>query len=267
VEAVAALVSGRRQSRRRAISGLNPDRADSIVGGAQTVLVMMDMLDAEDLMVSGMGLREGIALSSLSLEPQPLPQIRRASVAALSGRFGTWDEGRAWRRVALMDLLSDALLPDASGKARERMRHAATLLDIGRSVDYYRRHEHTADIVLTADLDGFTHRALALLAAVIARSGEPGVRIQRYRPLVGSQDRETVTREATLLELADEVEHRLGPGDLARVRCDDRGRIVALTAPVFDPWKSERLGARFRKSFRKKLEITTPTDSISQGSE
>jgi exopolyphosphatase/pppGpp-phosphohydrolase len=208
-----------------------------------------------------MGLREGIALASLALEPPSVQQVRSASVAALAARFGTWDEGRASRRVALIELLSNALLPDASMKARDRMRNAATLLDIGRSVDYYRRHEHTADIVLTADMDGFTHRALALLAAVIATSGEPGVRVQHYRPLLGSQDRDTVAREATLLELADEIEHRLGPGHLNGVRCEDRGRMVSLAAPVFDPWKSERLGARFRKAFRKKLVITPPTDS------
>jgi len=55
--------------------------------------------------------------------------------------------------------------------AREALAHAATVLDIGRSVDFFDRHQHVADIVLATELNGFSHHDVALLAAVLASAG------------------------------------------------------------------------------------------------
>src|SRR4030095_14471975 len=57
----------------------------------------------------------------------------------------------------------------------ERLAQATNLLDIGRSVDYYRRYQHTADMITEADLDGFSHRKLALLSAGWPHTGGQGV--------------------------------------------------------------------------------------------
>jgi exopolyphosphatase/guanosine-5'-triphosphate,3'-diphosphate pyrophosphatase len=258
---MANLLASRRLSRRRSVPGLNRDRADSIVGGALAALSLMEAVSASELVVSGQGLREGVALDALSLEPSPAAEAREASVRALVARFPAWSAERAARRAQLGTELLASLSEDLDPAAQERMAHAAVVLDIGRSVDYYRRHEHAADIVTEADLAGFSHRELALLAAVVRGASDEGARWQDSRPLLTSTDRVPLAREATLLDLADEIEHRLPPGRAPEVRCVVRRKSVVLRAPIHDPWRRESLARRFARAFGKRLVIDAEWES------
>jgi exopolyphosphatase/guanosine-5'-triphosphate,3'-diphosphate pyrophosphatase len=260
VEEMADTLASRRSSRRAQIPGLNADRTDSVVGGALASLGTMVHTDAPELWVSGQGLREGVAMDALGLRPPDVGSVRRASVRAMAERFVTWDPEHARRRARIALLLSATLDPDAGASWQERLEQAATLLDVGRSIDYYRRFEHTADVITHGDLAGFTHRKLAKLAAVVRFAGDDRVRIAQYRPLLTSDDRPALERSAAILELADEIEHRLSPGDPDRVLTEERGRAVLLTAPVFDPWLQRELADRFARAFRRKLQFREPAD-------
>jgi exopolyphosphatase/pppGpp-phosphohydrolase len=180
-------------------------------------------------------------------------------VSAMAERFVTWDPEHARRRARIALLLSATLDPDAGPSWQERLEHAATLLDVGRSIDYYRRFEHTADVITHGDLAGFTHRKLAKLAAVVRFAGDDRVRIAQYRPLLTSDDRPALERSAAVLQLADEIEHRMPPGDPDAVQIEERGRTVVLTAPVFDPWLLQELADRFARAFRRKLQFREPS--------
>lgn len=252
---VATRLSDRPLARRRSVAGLNPDRADSIVGGAVVVQTLMNIA-ASDVIVSGQGLREGVALDSIPVDEPSIQQTRAQSIRALACRFSTWDERRAARRSAIALTLLDALEPDAGPTARQRVETASTLLDVGRSVDYYRRHRHAADILIEADLVGFSHREVALLAAVIRSAGNESSRWQAYRPLLGAHDGPLVAREGMLLELADEIEHRMAPGEADSITCEVNGKNVLLSAPVLDPWRQERLQRRFAHAFGKRLRFS-----------
>jgi exopolyphosphatase/guanosine-5'-triphosphate,3'-diphosphate pyrophosphatase len=249
------LLASRRLSRRRGVRGLSRERADSIVGGSLAVLSLMEHLQADALTVSGHGLREGVALDGVSLAEASVEDVRSASVRGLARRFSTWDPNRARRRSTIAEGLLRSLEPEAGANVRERLTQAATLLDVGRSVDYYRRFEHTADIVTEADLDCFTHRKLSLLSAVVRQAGDEGMSISRYRPLLGPGDRAAVARSATLLELADTIDDLLPPEHAGALDCRVNGRRVLLGAPVHDPWRREALSQRFRSAFAKRLEF------------
>ncbi|MDP9329853.1 MAG: Ppx/GppA family phosphatase [Actinomycetota bacterium] len=244
-------------SGRRRIGGLNRDRADSIVGGAVVASSLMKALGASDLVVSGQGLREGVALEAGALEVGSIEHVRDASIETLTSRFSGWDRARADRRASLSTLLLDAIEPGADGDARQRLARAAWILDVGRSVDYYQRHQHAADIVVEADLAGFSHRDLAFLAAVIRGAGEDDVRRQ-YGPLLLSEDREEIAREGLILLLADEIEQRMRSTRSDEVNCISKSKSVILEAPIFDPWRQESLSQRFRLVFGRKLVIVPP---------
>jgi exopolyphosphatase/guanosine-5'-triphosphate,3'-diphosphate pyrophosphatase len=265
VSDIAARVGSRTGQRRRLIRGLNADRADSIVGGALATLVTMEALGADDLIVSGQGLREGVFYDLLRMPLPPVEQVRRASVAALAFRFASWDAGRAKRRTAIAMTLLEELDPQAGPKVKERLEQAATILDIGRSIDYYSRHAHAADILTESDLAGFSHRKLALLAAVVREAGEDGSVIRSYRPLLGPADRPEVSRESAILAIADEIEHRMPPGTRRSLRCVVKKREVRLTAPLYDPYRQEILGRQFRRAFGKRL-IIQPSKRAPGGS-
>jgi exopolyphosphatase/guanosine-5'-triphosphate,3'-diphosphate pyrophosphatase len=247
------LLTSRPLSRRKNLSGLNADRADSIVGGVLGTESAMDALGAESMIVTSQGLREGLAYDAIGKVPPSPEEARRTSVAALAHRFTSWERGRATRRVRITLKLLKTLDPDMGPQSRERLTQAATILDIGRSIDYYRRYEHTADILTESDLAGFSHRKLALLAALVRQAGDESMSVGLYRPLLGPDDRLPIARQATILALADEIEHRIGPGHGMPLECEERKREYVLRAPLFDGYRQGLLAARFRRVFRKRL--------------
>jgi hypothetical protein len=117
------------------------------------------------------------------------------------------------------------------------------------SIDFYERYRHASDIVTAADLAGFSHRKLSLLAATIRNGDEEGMRIRDFAPLLGANDAAMVRRSGAILAVADEVEHRTPQDALGSVRIRSRGRSTVLGAPLFDPWRREALAARMKRAF------------------
>jgi exopolyphosphatase / guanosine-5'-triphosphate,3'-diphosphate pyrophosphatase len=230
----------------RTVPGLSTDRADSITGGALVVAAAMDVLGARTLMVSGHGLREGIALAELNL---PLPEVwavRRGSVAALASRFATWDAKRAQRRLELVRAILGVADSAMTAEMREVLDHATTLLDVGQSINYYDRWSHAAGIVAAADLQGFTHREVALIATTLARLGKARSNLPRYARLCTHDDIKRIDRLAVILELADELDRRVNGGGPPTVRLDDRRNRVIVTTGLPYAWEPADLARRFR---------------------
>jgi exopolyphosphatase/guanosine-5'-triphosphate,3'-diphosphate pyrophosphatase len=256
---VADEVVSRRLRKREAIAGLNEDRGDSIAGGSLAIHVLMEVVGAAEVWVSGQGVRDGLALhltTGSDLLPEPA-EVRAASLAALTRRFDGWDEGRAERRVALAASLLRALEPRARSELREALQGAASVLDIGRSVGFFDRHEHAADVVLATDLDGFSHRAIALLSAVTLAAGGEDMKPKSYAPLLGRDDRAPVHRAGVILALADDLEERCLPGASLEMTCDVSRSTARIRLPGLLAWRPRAIDHRFLETFGRKLVVTT----------
>lgn len=241
--------------RRDAIAGLSRDRADTVTGGGLAVLTVMDWVQARSLMVSGQGLREGVALEHTTRLPSAAA-ARRASVEALVSRFTTWEKKRATRRRRIAATLLDALLPHVDEELRDSLDHAALILDVGRSVDYYQRWEHAAAIVVAADLRGFSHRRIALLASTIAGAGGSRPNVRAYAPLLSAADRRPVEQLSVILALAEQIERRSeGAGGVPQVRRHDRRATVVLRLAGCAGWNPTDLSRRFRRAFGRELSV------------
>jgi exopolyphosphatase/guanosine-5'-triphosphate,3'-diphosphate pyrophosphatase len=218
------------------------------------VQTVLDAIGAPGMTVSGQGLREGIAFEELSAALPSTGAVRLASLIALASRFTTWNADRARRRARIAGALLDILCPQSDAEMQETLDHAATILDAGRSVDYYNRWEHAADIVLSADLRGFSHRSIALLAALISRAGRDRVSLRPYSALVDAADRQVIDRVAVVLVLADEVERRMAPGGnpVAALVERKRGGIL-LSLPIPHDWQAADIADRFRRVFGRNL--------------
>ena len=251
-------LSARTMKRRARLRGLNPDRADSIVGGALVVLAVMRHLGAEHVVVSSRGLREGVALGDVSVIPTPR-QVRTISAATLAARFATWDVVVADRRSSLAAQLIHALDPDAAPLLAEMLEHAATLLDMGKAIDHYERFEHAAMIVTTADLAGFTHEALGILSAILRHAGGD-TSLGPYARLIPLGDRPAVRRAAVALALAEELNRRIPPREPAPLRCTWGDRFE-VEAPVPASWKPRSVTERFRAVFGARLSIVPAPDT------
>lgn len=256
VKAITGLLAGRKQKKREQVPGLNDDRGDSIVGGSLAIQTLMEVLEAPAVVVSGQGVREGLAVS-LTTEALPDPAtVRQSSVAALVSRFDGWVEEHAARRRSLVASLYEALEPAADSEVGEALGEAATVLDIGRSIDFFDRHQHVADIVLATDLNGFSHRAIALVSAILRSAGDEDAQARSYVPLLDSDDAPRVRRAAVLLALADDIEERCPRGQAISLGCRVRKDEVTVTVPQVGGWRQRKIGPRFERAFDRKLVVT-----------
>ena len=253
VKRIASSLASVDLERRAGMAGLNSDRADSIVGGVVAAQVVMDALGFEEMLVSGEGLREGIAFSLVSSTAPDPAVVKQASVGALASRFRAWDAGRARQRVSATEQLVAALAPELPEVFQAALSQAAYLLDIGRSVDYYDRLSHSAAIVLLADLNGFTHREIALLAAIIREADKRQSDFGVYAPLLTNDDGPAIARCGAILALADEIERRY-PGEAPiELRIDVDEERVRLSVPAFSGYKRDKLSDRFGRAFGQAL--------------
>ena len=241
-----------RQKRRDDISGLSADRADSIVGGAVAIETLMEYVRAPEILVSGQGVREGIALDLLRMPIAAAEAVKEASLASLVSRFDGWNAEAARRRRALAATLVDALDPRAEAPIVEALDHGARLLDLGRSLDFFERHQHVADILLATELNGFTHEELALVSALVRQAGDRHADPRVLSPLVDAADREPLDRGAIILALADEIERRCPRGRAIAVTCRV-GRDVRVSVPLLSAWRATDLTRRFERAFGKPL--------------
>jgi exopolyphosphatase / guanosine-5'-triphosphate,3'-diphosphate pyrophosphatase len=234
-------LAGRTMKRRARLPGLNPDRADTIVGGALVIHGVMRYVGASKLVVSSRGVREGGV-------PPHKDWVRTISVNTLAARFATWDAETADRRASIATQLHEALDPEGTPWVHEMLRHAATLLDIGRAIDYYDRYEHAAMIVTAADLAGFTHAGLGALTAIL-RQADDDTRLGPFGRMIEPEDRPAVLKAATVLTLADELNRRIAPGAPAPLSCNWLRSGFEVVAPVPGGWHPRGVAHRFRRNF------------------
>ena len=251
---VTALLLARKGAKRRSTPGLNADRVDSIVGGALAVEGLVEHIGANDVLVSAQGLREGAALATLGYGVMEPAAVRSASLAALAERFTTWDRERASRRADVAGRLQEALVPDAIAEDREALTEAATVLDIGRALDYYDRFEEAANVLLGADLAGYSNRHLAMVASILLEAGGDGPG-KSFRTVLSKRDRDWTQQAGLILALAEEIDRRTAPGDRADAACTIGSKEAMIRAPALAAWQPRIVEERFRRVFRRRLRI------------
>jgi exopolyphosphatase/guanosine-5'-triphosphate,3'-diphosphate pyrophosphatase len=242
---------------RRHIKGLNPERTDSIAGGALAIHTLVDYLGANGVMVSGRGLREGLLLEYFGAEVPSIQRVRNESITSLAARFSTWDAGRAKRRQEIATSLARALDVAGGDKTVELVGHTAVLLDSGSSIDFYNRCDHAATLIEEGDLSGFTHREIALMAAISRGRDKSGVDVTEYHPL-DRDDAATVEQAGTVLAIADEVEMRMAgsPGGGPAIRVTEQKLV--LGGADLGAWKPGVIADRVRAAFERELAVKAP---------
>jgi exopolyphosphatase/guanosine-5'-triphosphate,3'-diphosphate pyrophosphatase len=252
---ITATLAARRLERRERIPGLSRERGDSVVGGAVVIETLMGEVGAVHVRVSGQGVREGVAYSLLDGSLPSPAEVRERSVVSLTARFAGWDAAHAERRVGVAEALWNVLEPSGNAEMREALRHGARVLDMGRAVDFFDRHEHAADFVLASDLEGFTHRDVALLALVVRSAGDEDAHPALYSPLLGREDRDAVERAGVVLALADDLEERCPPGAALALSCRLVEGGVVVEMPALLGWRPRALGKRFARAFGRELRV------------
>lgn len=248
---------------RAAIDGMNPERSHSIVGGAVAAHALLQYTNADGILVSGQGLREGLARHPMPLSENtavgvpPLSSIRAASLADLVARFVPRFSQRGKRRAALSSRIGSAVWENQDGGMTCTLQCAAFLLDIGNAIDFYNRLNRTASIIVRTDLPGFTHQESARMAAILLASerGLVPARYQRSR-LLPPEDVKMIEQAAVALTLADELDSRLLPGcPASAVEIQRRNRVLTVRTPGWSKAANPAIAQRWRAAFGEEIHV------------
>lgn len=250
--------------RARRIPGLPSDRADVMLAGAMVVAAALRRVSAETLTVSDQGLREGLLYEAfLRQEKTPIiPSLRTFSVlnlARIYGYYSRHEEQVARLAVSLFDQLARR---HGFGPAeREYLWAAATLNDIGTAVNYQDHHKHSAYLILSAGLPGYSHRETALIALLCLYHRKGKADLETYRPVLAKGDGDRLRKLGAILRLAEALDSSRTQ-DVADVRVSASARQVRLLVigrrdVHWEAGEAQRNAELFEDAFDCELEVRT----------
>jgi exopolyphosphatase / guanosine-5'-triphosphate,3'-diphosphate pyrophosphatase len=189
---------------RRAVPGLNPQRADIILAGVAVCAEILALTGARSITVSAYGLREGLLLEMAGADTErrsdPLRLVREFAERCQSDRRHV----EQVRHLAL--LLFDQIGSRLGAHPDERflLECAGLLHDVGQIVSYRRHHRHSQELIMHADRLNLTPRDRLLVALISRyhRKSGPRKTDAEYAALP-REDREIVRRLSALLRVAD----------------------------------------------------------------
>jgi len=190
--------------RRRAVPGLNPQRADIILAGLAVTAELLDLSQSRSVTVSAFGLREGILLDMVGEETARGADPLRAMREFVDRCQGDRRHVEQVRMLALtlFDRLAEAIGADPS--ERPLLEAAALLHDVGHIVSYKSHHRHSFELIMHAERLNFTARdrnLVALISRYHRRRGPSRKHSQLAR--LPEEEQQIVRRMAGILRVAD----------------------------------------------------------------
>jgi len=262
---------------RRGVPGINPERADIIIGGAAILETLMEELGIQEIKVSQRDLLDGLLLDYLSqIEGFPSHQemtVRERSVLQL-GRSCGIDEMHANTIVKLtMELFDTGKEEGLHGfgrKEKELLRNAAYLHDIGDFISFSNHQQHSYYIIKNAELLGFDQKEREIMAnlAKFHRKKSLGKKSHELVHL-DPKTQLLVVELSMFLRIAESLDRsHCGLVEHARFIDADRDEATLEVAANGDCqlelWGVESQRKGFRKAFGRDLVLrfrqTTPMD-------
>jgi exopolyphosphatase/guanosine-5'-triphosphate,3'-diphosphate pyrophosphatase len=175
IQATTKRLCGLSLEQRGRVPGINPERADIIIGGAAILQTVMETVGAGSIRISDRGLREGIIVDRLRRADSPLAansqamtedSARRRSIQQLMAATRV-DDIHAAHIVHLALALFDqwkALGLHDYGRSRELLEYAALLHDAGFFVSHTDHQQHSYYLIRHSELLGFNDREIEIMA-------------------------------------------------------------------------------------------------------
>jgi exopolyphosphatase/guanosine-5'-triphosphate,3'-diphosphate pyrophosphatase len=260
---------------RRKIPGINPERADIIIGGAAILDVFMKEFSFDAITTTGQGLQDGLLVDYLSrMDDFPLLgelSPRQRSVLQL-GRSCGINESHARTVTSLALELFDSArelgLYHLGDHERELLEYATFLHDVGSFISYTNHHAHSYYIIKNSELLGFDQKEVTFMAnlARFHRKKAPRKKDPEILEL-DPPDREMLKNLATFLRLGESLD-RSHAGLIQHVRFSSLDKdtvhleVVARGDCHLEIWGIEGEKKAFEKSLGKKLvfDVIVPGD-------
>ncbi|MCJ7626887.1 MAG: HD domain-containing protein, partial [Longimicrobiales bacterium] len=194
--------------------GLREDRADVILPAAMVYHHLAGLADAEEILVPGVGVKEGILLDLVDdLVSHTTHEVRREeqlTKAAISfGRRFMFDEAHGLHVARLALSIFDQLQAFHNLRSVDRrlLLAASILHDIGAFVGHKKHHKHSLYLISHSDLPGLSENEM-LMVANIARYHRKNIPLGRHPDFMrlSERDRERTTILSAILRVADALD-------------------------------------------------------------
>lgn len=260
LEEITEMLLEKTPSERAAVAGLNTDRADIIAAGAVVALEILRRSAAQEIIISGQGLREGLFYPYLiPTPPHTLADVRGFSLQNLALHYDDDRVHSAHVRMLALELFDQLEPLHGYGEfERELLAAAATIHDIGMAINYFDHHKHGFYLIMSGAMPGYSHREQALLALLVRyhRKGTPAD--QGLGGVLVEGDMERVRKLAALLRLAEFLE-RSKAQRVTGLRCHIGQAYVQLqlqgAATEVERRETEGRKALFEEAYNVKLEL------------
>jgi len=265
VEQVLDWLTSRSTEQRRQVPGLNPERADIILGGLAVTAELLDRVRARTLTVSAFGLREGLLLEMAGAEENvvadPLRLLREFAGRCQSDRRHV--EQVRTLALALFDQLGEEL--GCEPEERGLLEAAGLLHEVGQLVSYRKHHKHSYQLIMHADRLGLParDRALVALASRYHRRTRPRRKHPEFAALTPG-DQDVVRRVSALLRVADGLDRgHTAAVDTLTIELTPASLVIHIRPRLADAdlelecWGASRKADLLARLLKRPVEITT----------
>jgi len=252
---------------RLAIPGLDPRRADLVAAGAVLLDTILRRLEAEELTLCDLALREGLVLDYVRRNKQQIakvdriPDVRRRSTMELAERcnyYAVHSQHVARLALALFD--QTRALHGLTDREREWLEYAALMHDLGVHISYERHHRHSYYLIKNGDLRGFEPEEIEVMALVARyhRRGTPKKTHEEYAQL-NPVLRRIVRTLASILRVAESLD-RSHAQVVSALELQDRGDDMLLQLGTsgdaeLEVWAAQRHLAPFERIAQKPVHL------------
>ncbi len=245
------------------LPGIDPMRADQLLGGCAILLELMDLLKMRKLIVCDKGIREGVVLDFIEQNKGRLADFehvrdaRKRSVLALARRFDAEPKHAAQVARLALSLFDQTRWIHRMGAAdRNMLEYSAHLHDIGYLVGYPKHHKHAYYLIMNCGLDGFSAEELEVLANVVRyhRKSFPKITHPNFARL-GKANQGAVRKLAAILRVAEALD-RSHAQLVQSLSCRKSGRTLLVKLrtkedPELEIWGAQRKQDLFAAVFKK----------------
>ncbi len=263
---------------RRAVPGLNPERADIIVAGVAVAAEILRRVEAREIVVSRYGIREGLLLEAARVAPTIADpgEARARSVGDFAFRCHVEQPHSSHvQRLALIlfDSLGERL--GCTKQDRDALSDAALLHDAGYHISYERHHKHSYHLILHADLLGMPPSEQVVVANVARyHRGSPPKKVHANYGALDVTLRQRIKRLSAILRVADGFDrgHVSAVADLKTRWMQRAIRITPVPATQRTSMRLEMWGANRKSELLEKvagvpIEIVAPDGQTLSSSE
>jgi len=247
---------------------LREDRADVILPAAMVYLHLALLAGADEILVPGVGLKEGIILdlvddhvSHRSYEVRIEEQLTKAAISL--GRRFMFDETHGLHVASLSVSLFDQLqeLHGLGSEDRSLLLAASILHEIGTFLGFKRHHKHALYLLSNSELPGLSPSDM-LVVANIARYHRKNIPRDHHPEFMqlSEADRERTTTLASILRVANALDRsHLQKVKDVRVEIKKKEILLHLGGEgelILERWAVSRRRVLFSKVFSRNTTIS-----------